>query len=141
MAREWPLRSFLELGAYPGAVPCARLHARQLLWEWRQTGLSEGIELVVDELVTNAVKASRSLGADTPVRLWLFSDKEAVLIMVWDASQHPPEQASRQQAGELREGGRGLLLVDAVSERWAWYLVNEAGGKVVWALVRTRSTP
>ena len=29
--RQWPLRSFLELGAFPGAVPCARLHARQML--------------------------------------------------------------------------------------------------------------
>jgi hypothetical protein len=36
--RQWPLRSFLELGAFPGAVPCARLHARQMLWEWRLTG-------------------------------------------------------------------------------------------------------
>jgi hypothetical protein len=32
-ADRWPLRSFLELGALPGAVPCARLHTRQVLWE------------------------------------------------------------------------------------------------------------
>jgi hypothetical protein len=32
---RWPLRSFLELGALPSAVPCARLHTRQLLWEWQ----------------------------------------------------------------------------------------------------------
>jgi len=31
---QWPLQSFLELGALPGAVPCARLHARHVLWEW-----------------------------------------------------------------------------------------------------------
>ena len=37
-ARQWPLQSSLELGAFPGAVPCARLHARQMLWEWRLTG-------------------------------------------------------------------------------------------------------
>jgi hypothetical protein len=30
----WPLRSGLELGALPSAVPCARLHARQVTWEW-----------------------------------------------------------------------------------------------------------
>jgi hypothetical protein len=29
-----PLRSYLELGALPTAVPCARLHARHVLWEW-----------------------------------------------------------------------------------------------------------
>jgi hypothetical protein len=34
VARPWPVRDFLELGALPGAVPCARLHARHILWEW-----------------------------------------------------------------------------------------------------------
>jgi len=34
MARELPLRSFLALGPYPEAIPCARLHARAVLWEW-----------------------------------------------------------------------------------------------------------
>ena|ERR1035438_767306 len=33
-AARWPCQSFLELGALPGAAPCARLHARQVLWEW-----------------------------------------------------------------------------------------------------------
>src|SRR6266567_3081009 len=33
-AAPWPYLSFLELGALPGAVPCARLHTRQMLWEW-----------------------------------------------------------------------------------------------------------
>ncbi len=35
MVGEWPLESFLELGALPSAVPCARYHCRQVLWEWR----------------------------------------------------------------------------------------------------------
>jgi hypothetical protein len=34
MTYPWLLRSYLELGALPGAVPCARLHARQLVLEW-----------------------------------------------------------------------------------------------------------
>jgi len=52
-----PLRSYLELGALPTAVPCARLHARQLVWEWGLDGLAESSELLVSELVTNAVQA------------------------------------------------------------------------------------
>src|SRR6516162_10509968 len=60
MARAWPLQSFLELGAYPGAVPCARLHTRAVLWEWG-LGPGENAELVVSEIVTNAVQASRVL--------------------------------------------------------------------------------
>ena len=50
----WPLRSYLELGALPTAVPCARLHARQLVWEWGLNGLAANTELLVSELVTNA---------------------------------------------------------------------------------------
>ncbi len=52
MADNWPLHSYLELGAFPGAVPCARLHSRQLLWEWGLTDFSDTIELLVSELVT-----------------------------------------------------------------------------------------
>lgn len=132
-AREWPLKSFLELGPYPGAVPCARLHARQVLWEWGQAGLGKATELVVSELVTNAIRASRSLGQDTAVRMWLLSDREKVLVVVWDASQQPPGPAE-PEPGDLSDGGRGLLLVDAMSERWEWYLARDTEGKVVWAL-------
>ena len=56
----WALRSFLELGTLPGAVPCARLHARLVLREWELTVLSEDIELLVSELVTNGLQASRN---------------------------------------------------------------------------------
>lgn len=57
MAGQWPVRDFLELGALPGAVPSARLHARQIVWEWALTPLSEQVEQVVSELMTNAVAA------------------------------------------------------------------------------------
>ena len=45
-ADVWPLRSFLELGALPTAVPCARLPARHLVWEWGLDGLVESSELL-----------------------------------------------------------------------------------------------
>jgi len=45
-----PLRSYLELGALPTAVPCARLHARHLMWEWGLIGLAADIEVAVSEL-------------------------------------------------------------------------------------------
>jgi hypothetical protein len=60
MTEEWPLRSHLELGALPGAVPCARLHARQVLWEWGLSQFSENAEMLVAELMTNAIQASLS---------------------------------------------------------------------------------
>ena len=130
-ARGWPHRSFLELGALRGAVPFARLHARRVTWEWGLAALGEDIELLVSELVTNAVRASGAPGNATPVRLWLLSDGARVLIMVWDARDQPPV---RVDADQDAESGRGLLLVEAISRRWSWYATPEPGGKVVWAL-------
>lgn len=57
---RWPLRSFLELGALPSAVPCARLHTRQLLWEWGLTSLIDSAELIVSEIMTNAVQVTQA---------------------------------------------------------------------------------
>ena len=85
----WPLRSYLELGALPTAVPCARLHASHLLWEWGLNGLAADTELLVSELVTNAVKATAGT-ATSAVRLQLSSDNARVLIEVWDADRSRP---------------------------------------------------
>src|SRR5262249_24745318 len=63
-AVQWPCHSFLELGALAGAVPSARLHARLVLQEWGIAALSDDTELLVSELVTNGVRASRATGRD-----------------------------------------------------------------------------
>jgi anti-sigma regulatory factor (Ser/Thr protein kinase) len=123
----------MALGALPGAVPCARLHTREVLWEWALIGLSNDSELVVSELVTNAVAASRATGSSATVRLWLLSDGLRVLILVGDDSVQPPV---RVDSGDDAESGRGLLLVEAVSTQWGWYFPdNGVAGKVIWALL------
>jgi hypothetical protein len=131
-AVRWPLRTFLELGALPGAVPCARLHACHVLAEWGLTVFSESTGLLVSELVTNAIQISRLAEQDAPVRLWLASDRAQVVIFVWDASPLPPVPGD---VGEDAESGRGLLIVQAVSERWGWDFPPGMGGKVVWAVL------
>jgi hypothetical protein len=131
---RWPLHSFLELGALPGAVPCARLHAQQMLWEWQLTALSDTTGLLISELVTNAVSVSRADVRTTPVRVWVLSDGICVLIVVWDAS---PLSPVRVNSGDEDEGGRGLLLVETLSTRWNWYFPPQPeGGKAVWALIK-----
>lgn len=133
MRDDWPLDSYLELGLLPGSVPCARLHTKQVLWEWGLSGeLSDSVELLVSELVTNAIRASQSMEQASSVRLWLRSDKTKVLILVWDANPHPPV---RIEATEDAESGRGLLLVEALSDTWNWYQVKGMEGKIVWAEV------
>lgn len=132
MVDRWPLRSFLELGAYPTAVSCARLHAKHVLREWSLAEVSDSAELLVSELVTNAVRASTSAADIAVVRLWLLSNQARVLIMVQDDNlQHPVQARPDTDA----ESGRGLLLVETISERWDWYLPEEAAGKVVWCLL------
>jgi anti-sigma regulatory factor (Ser/Thr protein kinase) len=133
------LRSYLELGALPTAVPCARLHARHLLWEWGMTGLASTAELLVSELVTNAVKATAGDDEQAAVRLWLSSESARVLIEVWDADPRPPAPQDLSEDGTPdpeKEGGRGLFLVAALSDRWDWYPTQEPPGKVVWCEVR-----
>ena len=130
-AVQWPYRTFLELGALAGAVPSARLHARLVLLEWGLAALSESLELVVSELVTNGVRASRVTGHDA-VRMWLVSDLGQVVVFVWDASPQPPAQAA--DPGADAENGRGLLLVEALSDRWG-HFSYDGDGKVVWALL------
>ncbi len=135
MADEWPLRDFIELGALPSAVGCARSRTKQLLWEWGLAESAERVELIVSELATNAVKASQAMHDRPPIRLWLLSDKERVLVLVWDACQQPP---IRVHSDPETEGGRGLLLIESFSDKWDWYRHRETGGKVVWAICQTR---
>lgn len=127
-------QSHLVLGALPSAVPCARLHARLVLAEWDLKALVETTELLVSELVTNAVHTSAGLperqhGLPT-VRLWLGADHERVLIQVWDADERMPV---RHRPDPDAEHGRGLLLVEAFSEDWGTYRPAGYPGKVVWA--------
>jgi anti-sigma regulatory factor (Ser/Thr protein kinase) len=127
---RWPLRAALELGALPTAPGCARAWARQIAWEWRLPRLADSTELAVSELVTNAVQASRAM-RQAAVRIWLASDGTQVVIFVWDASPQPPVLAD---PGGDAENGRGLLLVEAISQRWG-HFACDGGGKVVWAVV------
>ena len=128
-AVQWPYRTFLELGALAGAVPSARLHARLVLQEWGLAALSDDIELLVSELVTNGVRASRAMG-QAAVLMWLVSDLRQVVVFVWDASPLPPAQAA---LGVDAESGRGLMLIEALSDRWGHFSYDGVG-KVVWAV-------
>jgi hypothetical protein len=134
--RRWPLRTGLDLGPLPGAVPCARVHVQTVLWEWGRAELGYDAGLVVTELVTNAVKASRDLRPDPrvpPVRLWLAAEPATglVLVLVGDASHEPPVHLDLDPGAA---SGRGLRLVEAMSRRWGWYPAKTAGTvKVVWA--------
>jgi anti-sigma regulatory factor (Ser/Thr protein kinase) len=127
--------TYLELGALPTAVPCARLHVKQVLWEWGLGELAEVSEAVISELVTNAYETTSRHQLPTPIRLRLSSNGQQALIEVWDANPTPPRPPAlnaNDLPPETAENGRGLFLVAALSERWSCYRLSQ-GGKVVWA--------
>jgi Histidine kinase-like ATPase domain len=140
---EWPLRSYLELAPLASAVPCARLHARALLWEWGLPAFHDTAELIVSELTTNAVQASEDLTGSRydgrwfpgtpPVRFWLCSDRQRVVAAVWDGSDRRPARAVPDDP--RADHGRGLLLVEMLSEQWGMLSPERPGGKVVWAVL------
>jgi anti-sigma regulatory factor (Ser/Thr protein kinase) len=138
----WTFQSVLTIGALPTATPCARLHARNIVCEWGLHNLADTIELVVSELVTNAVKAStdqdqrphyteRGLAY---IHLRLSADQQAALVEVWDENFKLPAPS---QPSLDDESGRGLMLVEALAERWGWDLPATGRGKIVWALVES----
>ena len=139
---DWPLASYLELGALPTAPACARNHTHAVLKEW---GLGDPdfiatAELLVSELVTNAYEATVRRQLDTPIALRLSSNDRQILIEVWDADPTPPQSPTLDGDGlpsPAAESGRGLFLIAALSERWGCYRRNAkaGGGKVVWAEV------
>jgi anti-sigma regulatory factor (Ser/Thr protein kinase) len=134
-AETWPLISHLDLAALPTAVSCARRHAKAVVLEYGLPTLADTIELIVSEIVTNAVRATSFFRDDslaTPVvRLWMASDLHCVLIRVWDASSQMP---ARQDARPEDESGRGLMLVDCLASEWGVY--RKQNGKVVWVIVK-----
>jgi anti-sigma regulatory factor (Ser/Thr protein kinase) len=135
MAAPWMShRSSLVLGTLPTAVSCARLHARQVLWEWALSADIAAAELLVSELVTNGVQAAGAIAGNPPVGLRLSAGNGLVLIEVWDGNASPPEPAELEDGIPPldHEGGRGLFLVGTLSQRWGWYPTKEPPGKVTW---------
>lgn len=99
--------------------------------EWGVEALADDLALVVTELVANAV---RHAGTDIEVRLFPLGD--GVRLEVADSSTCPLRPRT---ATIMDEGGRGLLLVDAMSARSG--VEADASGKRVWAELRVDPAP
>ncbi|MFG2904261.1 SpoIIE family protein phosphatase [Kitasatospora sp. NPDC048286] len=99
----------------------ARSLVREQLAGWHLEALSDTTELLVSELVTNAVRVAR----DT-VKLQLIR-VDKLLVEVSDDNHNLP---SLEPAEQLGETGRGLTLVTKLAERWG--TARKAVGKVVW---------
>ncbi|GGZ77279.1 hypothetical protein GCM10010371_41310 [Streptomyces subrutilus] len=99
----------------------ARRFARRALTRWGLEELSDSLELLVSEVVTNAVRY-----AERPVTLRLLRT-DVLRCEVGDDSPQLPRQ---RRARDTDEGGRGLFLVNRLTRRWG--ATRLSSGKVVW---------
>ncbi|MER6156168.1 SpoIIE family protein phosphatase [Streptomyces sp. NPDC001868] len=105
----------------PRSVGRAREYARGRLQAWDLEPLIDTAELLVSELVTNALRYGEG-----EIRLRLLLDRTLV-CEVWDAGLVQPR---RRRARDTDEGGRGLQLVGLLSA--AWGSRRTPRGKTVW---------
>jgi anti-sigma regulatory factor (Ser/Thr protein kinase) len=116
----------VELGAVPMPARLGRAVTAELC---RRCGMAELVptaELVVSELVTNAVE--HAAGGRARVTLSVSVTRRGVSIEVSDPDPHGP---AVRVAGPWDEGGRGTFLVAAHSSSWGWR--PRPDGKAVWA--------
>ncbi|MEU1457615.1 ATP-binding protein [Streptomyces avermitilis] len=121
---------------FPGleeSAEVARKLVRTALAAWYLEDLTDTAILVVSELVANAVKHTNS----RVIRVVVSRPSERfVRIGVVDRAQVLPELAKPED--DLLTSGRGLLLVDALAERWGADLYR--WGKQVWAELMSEPT-
>jgi hypothetical protein len=114
--RSWPVPDD------PAAVAGARRGASEQLAAWGLSELDFATELIVSELVTNAIRYGTP-----PIQLRLVR-ADTLICEVADGSATAPHL---RRARTYDEGGRGLLLVAQVAERWGSR--HTSAGKTIWA--------
>ena len=111
-----------QLPRDPAAVARARKMAGEQLAAWDLTEAAFTTELIVSELVTNALRYG-----DAPIELRLIRDS-TLICEVSDGSNTAPHL---RRARVFDEGGRGLLLVAQLADRWGTR--QTPTGKTIWA--------
>ncbi|MFF5142971.1 SpoIIE family protein phosphatase [Streptomyces sp. NPDC013157] len=111
-----------DVPADPARVADARARVLAQLEAWHLPDVAFTTELVVSELVTNAIRYGQP-----PVQLRLIRGA-ALICEVADGSGTAPHL---RRARTYDEGGRGLLLVAQLAQRWGTR--HQTGGKTIWA--------
>jgi anti-sigma regulatory factor (Ser/Thr protein kinase) len=138
MPSDWwdsPAVAACPLGAGAQSGRTARKFTRNTLKEWGLTSLADDAEAIVGEFVANAVShAARPMAANDPglpVGLRLLRRTGEVMCAVLDPSALAPVL---RMPDRNEEAGRGLQMVDALSDVWGWSPVT-GRGKAVWAIL------
>jgi anti-sigma regulatory factor (Ser/Thr protein kinase) len=122
-------QDFFRLPAVGSSVAEARRRVRTRLREWGVTdGVRDDTEMVVSELFTNAVRHTTS----ERITCGLSFTRGIVRVEVTDQGSFltEPQQCA---PGVDEEGGRGLLLVGALTASWGVHSGEAGRGRTVWA--------
>ncbi|MFG2210229.1 SpoIIE family protein phosphatase [Streptomyces sp. NPDC048638] len=110
-----------EVPADPSAVAQVRSAAVRKLIEWDLADEAFTAELILSELVTNAIRY-----ASGPIRVRLIRDRS----LICEVSDHSSTSPHLKQAAITDEGGRGLFLIAQLADRWGTRYTGD--GKVIW---------
>jgi anti-sigma regulatory factor (Ser/Thr protein kinase) len=139
---ETPAVTTRALSARPEEARTARHFVRELLSCWGLEAMTDDAEMIIDELVVNAVLHATRIdgirpGAPSVLRLCMLRRVGEVMLAVVDPGNEAPVPRQPDWTGE---SGRGLQIVGALSHVWGWSPI--AGhGKAVWAVLRDSLTP
>ncbi len=135
MPSDWwdsPAVAACPLGANAQSGRTARRFTRNTLREWGLLSLADDAEVIVGEFVANAVShAALAGGAGQQIGLRLLRRTGEVMCAVLDPSDSAPVLKAPDRS---EEAGRGLQMVDALSDVWGWSPVT-GRGKAVWAIL------
>lgn len=105
------------------AAGAARRWLRRQLGHWELDDMIDDLQLVLSELVTNAVLHARSA-----VDVVLSVGEGTIELAVADTDARVPTPLLAERMSE--EGGRGLALVNAISDEWG--VTHRGAGKQIW---------
>ena len=120
----------------PESVPIARFHIRAALSFHQLDEYANDAAIITSELVTNAIEHACGDGTGTiKVTLLRVWNPEAVTVVVADSWTEGPVTRT---APDGSERGRGLRIVDELSDCWGWS--PEDGGKAVYAVLAKQAS-
>ncbi|WP_227870348.1 MULTISPECIES: ATP-binding protein [Streptomyces] len=133
---QWSARTRFHLPAEDSSAAEARRRTQAQLREWRAPcDARDNAQLVISELVTNALRHTRSRSVGCELRI------NGSLLRVAVSGEGAGPRRGPSVATEEDEGGRGLLLVVTLSRGWGVRPLDAGRGHTVWADLPLHGAP